>query len=131
VVSREMTEWQLAFLQMISTALLATSSAMLFEDIRIVLTPGSIAALLYLTIVATLLTTVLQTKFQKDTTPTRAVIIFSMEPVVAAIVANRVLGEQLGSLGILGGACVIAGIVVSEVSDGIPYLNKPVYRENS
>jgi drug/metabolite transporter (DMT)-like permease len=67
-----------------------------------------------------------QTKYQKETTPTRAVLIFTVEPVWASIIAYIVLGEQLGALGILGGALIIGGVLASELSDKIPILNRAI-----
>jgi drug/metabolite transporter (DMT)-like permease len=46
---------------------------------------------------------------------THAAIIFALEPVVAALLAARFLGERLGARGIVGGLLVLAGIVVSEL----------------
>ncbi len=124
VVSREMTALQLTFLQMCVIAVLSTATVILFETPRFEVTGQSVLATLYLTFLATALTTYVQSRFQKDTTPTRAVIIFSIEPVFAAGIAYLLLGEQLGGLGILGGALIIGGVLLSEVSDSIPVLNR-------
>jgi len=58
-----------------------------------------------------------QTRFQKDTTPTRAGILFTLEPVISAVLAYFILGEILGMLGVLGGIIIVAGILISELSD--------------
>jgi drug/metabolite transporter (DMT)-like permease len=84
----------------------------------------NIISLAYLTLFATLATTYAQTRFQKDTTPTRAVIIFTIEPVFAAILAYFLLRETLGTLGLLGGFLIICGVLLSEVSESIPFLNR-------
>jgi drug/metabolite transporter (DMT)-like permease len=60
-----------------------------------------------------------QVRYQKDTTPTRSAVVFSVEPVVAAIVAYFVLGERLGEYGILGASLIMAGVAVSEFSDSL------------
>jgi drug/metabolite transporter (DMT)-like permease len=124
VVSREMSPLQVTFLQMGIIAVLSTVSVILFETPRFALTGQSILTLLYLTFLATALTTYVQSRFQKDTTPTRAVVIFSIEPVFAAAIAYILLGEQLGNMGILGGALIIGGVLLSEISDSIPILNR-------
>jgi drug/metabolite transporter (DMT)-like permease len=67
-----------------------------------------------------------QTRYQKDTTPTRAVVIFSIEPVIASVIAAVLLGEALGTLGTIGGGLILAGVLVSELSDGIPVLNRAI-----
>ncbi len=124
VVSREMSALQLTFLQMAIISVLSTVSVALFETPRFVVTSQSILTMLYLTFLATALTTYVQSRFQKDTTPTRAVVIFSIEPVFAAIIAYVLLGEQMGGAGILGGVLIIGGVLLSEVSDSIPILNR-------
>ena len=83
-------------------------------------------SLLYLTFFATVLTTFVQTRFQKNTTPTRAVIIFSVEPVFASVIAYLLLAERLGELGVLGGALIVGGVLLSELSDSIPLLRRAV-----
>jgi drug/metabolite transporter (DMT)-like permease len=65
-----------------------------------------------------------QTRFQKETTPTRAVVIFSIEPVIATVIAYVLLGETLGALGVLGGALIVAGVLVSEFAESIPFLRR-------
>jgi drug/metabolite transporter (DMT)-like permease len=86
---------------------------------------GTVAGVLYLTIFATILTTFMQTRYQKETTPTRAVIIFTIEPVFAAASAALILGEQIGVGGAFGGGLIIGGVLLSELSEGIPLLNRP------
>ncbi len=124
VVSNEMTTEQLLFLQLSSIAVFSLLAVLLFETPRFVVTTNSLLAIGYLTVLATLFTTWVQTRFQKDTTPTRAVVIFSVEPVIASVIAYVLLGETLGTLGILGGALILAGVLLSELSDSIPILNR-------
>jgi drug/metabolite transporter (DMT)-like permease len=124
VISREMTSLQLAFLQVAWTAAFSIIVTFGFETPSFHWSVEGIAALVYLTFLATLLTTYIQTRFQKDTTPTRAVVVFSVEPVVASIVAWLLLGESLGTLGIFGGTLIVGGVLISELSDGIPLLNR-------
>jgi drug/metabolite transporter (DMT)-like permease len=128
MISGVATAMQLTFVQLSVNAFLAIGSSLMFEH---TFRGGSISAmaiLVYLTIFATVLTTLAQTRFQKDTTPTRAAIIFSGEPVFAAIFAGFVLQERLGPLGMFGGGLILAGILVSELSGEIPFLNRPALR---
>ncbi|MCC6396647.1 MAG: DMT family transporter [Bacteroidetes bacterium] len=124
VIAKEMSAVQLLFIQMAATTVFAVPVTALFETPYFVLNTHSVGALLYLTLLATLLTTYVQTRYQKDTTPTRAVVIFSVEPVIASFLSYLILGEILGPLGILGGALIISGVLLSELSDGIPLLNR-------
>lgn len=74
-------------------------------------------ALFYTSIFATIITTILQTKFQKTVTPTKAGIIFSMEPIFAAIFAFFLLSEKISNFGLLGCLFIFGGLLISEVFD--------------
>ncbi len=126
VVSKEMTTEQLLFLQLSTIAVFSIVAVVLFETPRFAVTTNSLLSLGYLTILAALFTTWVQTRFQKDTTPTRAAVIFSVEPVIASGIAYVLLGETLGPLGVLGGALILAGVLLSELSDSIPILDRPL-----
>jgi drug/metabolite transporter (DMT)-like permease len=73
---------------------------------------------------ATLVALFVQVKYQKDTTPTRAAVIFSVEPVFAAVMAYLFANEVLGVSGILGGGLIVAGMLISELSDVLPLKRK-------
>jgi drug/metabolite transporter (DMT)-like permease len=121
VVSKEMETIPLTFLQLAVTAVLAVAACGVQGVGAPRFTPGLVVALLYLTLPATLLTCYLQTRVQKHSTPTRAAVIFSIEPVLAAALAAAFLGERIGGAGVVGGALIIVGVLVSELSDGIPW----------
>jgi drug/metabolite transporter (DMT)-like permease len=123
VVSKEMTTLRLTFLQLASTSVCGLISVTAFEHLVVSLSPTLITVVMYLTLFATILTTFIQTRFQKDTTPTRAGIIFTVEPVFASIFAYVLLHEQIGAAGLLGGALIVAGVLTSELSDAVPFLN--------
>lgn len=107
---------QLTLMQFVVAALLGAGGALAFEDV--VFTPSQefMLAILYLAIFATVIAIYVQTRFQKDTTPTRSAVIFSLEPVFAAGFAFLLLGERLGLLGMLGGGLIVGGLLVSELS---------------
>jgi drug/metabolite transporter (DMT)-like permease len=90
-----------------------------FEELVFTPTTQLLVSLLYMGICATVFTTYVQTRFQKDTTPTRAVIIFTIEPVIASVLAYFVLGELLGVTGVAGAVLIVGGILISEFSDGL------------
>jgi drug/metabolite transporter (DMT)-like permease len=56
-----------------------------------------------------------QTWAQRQMSATHAAIIFTLEPVFAALLAGAFLGERLGPRGLVGGLLVLAGIAVSEL----------------
>ncbi len=120
--SSEPDKLQLTFVQFVLCGALGFATGLIFEDAHVSTSGGFIAELLYLTIFATVITMWIQNRFQGETTPTRAAVIFAFEPVVAAIFAYAVRGEVLGALGILGGAIILAGLLLSEFSDSMPLL---------
>jgi drug/metabolite transporter (DMT)-like permease len=124
VVSHDMSPLQITFLQVATNAVLALAAMSLFERAPLTFSHGTAIGIVYLTLIATVMTTFLQAKYQKDTTPTRAVVIFTIEPVFASITAALFLGERLGWLGMIGGGCIVMGVLVSELSDVVPILNR-------
>jgi len=131
IVSKRMTVGQLSFIQVSICAVLGWAGVMVIEDMKFPASSISLIALVYLTIFATVLTTYIQTKFQKDTTPTRAAIIFTIEPVFASLFAFAILNERIGVAGVVGGALIIAGILFSELSDSIPAFKESITGRDS
>lgn len=110
----------LTFFQIFVTALLSIVSVSIFgftgiESASISFTPTLIFAVIYTSIFATILTTFLQTKFQKEVTPTKASILFSMEPIFAAVFAFLLINEKLSMFGIIGSLFIFAGVLISEL----------------
>ena len=118
IFSKSENALHLAFLQVTMTTLTAVF-VLPFETMKIVPSTQLLLSLLYMGVCATVFTTYVQTRFQKDTSPTRAVIIFTIEPVIAAVLAYFVLGEILGVAGVIGAGVIVVGIIISEFSDAI------------
>lgn len=114
---------RVTFLQILINGILCLFLAFIFEDIKFTFTPKMIFALIYLSLFATVLTLYLQMRWQKETTPTKAAVIFTLEPVIAAVLAYLFLDENIGLLGVIGGATILFGLILSEVSDDVPILN--------
>ena len=74
-----------------------------------------IFALLYTSVFASILATIIQLKFQKNVSPTKAGIIFSIEPIFAAIFAYFLLNEKISNFGLIGCVLIFAGLIISEV----------------
>lgn len=55
------------------------------------------------------------TTFQNRTTPTRAALIYTLEPVFAAIFSVWLVGDRLTVLGWVGGSFIVAGMVFAEI----------------
>ncbi|MGB9663448.1 MAG: DMT family transporter [Ignavibacteria bacterium] len=87
------------------------------EPIKFTFNSQVILTILYTSIFATIITTFLQTKYQKYTLPTRAAIIFTSEPLLASILAYLILNETIGIFGVIGGVLIILGVLTSELFD--------------
>ena len=125
--------WLMVIMQMFVTSILAylaafTSSFAGIEQMKIELTNYLIFGLLYTSIFATLITTVIQTKYQKLISPTKASIIFSLEPVFAAVFAFFLLSEKITNLGFIGAVLIFTGLITSEVFDN--FFSKNGYRKS-
>ncbi len=83
--------------------------------------------LIYMALLATLAATLLQTWAQRHTTPTKAAVIFTLEPVFAALFAYLMLGETLTLKTLGGGALILAGVLLAEVK----VASKPVVIEEN
>lgn len=71
----------------------------------------------YTAVFSSILATAIQTKYQKTVTPTKAGIIFSLEPIFAALFAFIIINERLSSFGIMGCIFIFTGVLVSELLD--------------
>lgn len=74
-----------------------------------------VTAILYTAIFASIIATVIQLKFQKLVTPTKAGIIFSIEPIFAAVFAYFLLSEKISNFGLAGCVLIFIGLIVSEL----------------
>jgi drug/metabolite transporter (DMT)-like permease len=79
------------------------------------LSPFVIVALVFLALVATAFNFTVQTWAQQYTSPTRAAVIFTTEPIFSAIFAYWWGGEILKARGYVGAALIVGGIVFSEL----------------
>jgi drug/metabolite transporter (DMT)-like permease len=124
--------WMLLIIQIGVAAILAFAIVLLFDVIdyellKINFTNQLGFGILYTAIFATLITTTLQTKYQKLVTPTKAGIVYSFEPIFAAVIAFVILSEKVTPFGLFGAALIFVGLIISESYDGIVfYLRKSV-----
>lgn len=87
------------------------------ESVRYNFNQTVILVILYTAIFSSILATVIQTKFQKTVTPTKAGIIFSLEPIFAAVFAFIIIHERISNFGIIGSIFIFTGVLVSELLD--------------
>ena len=104
---------QLAFLQIFAIAVGSLLAILLFETPAIEINFSLISIIVGTALLPTVLSFYIVTKYQRHTSSTRAAIIYSFEPVTGALTAYFILGESLGMKGILGGALIFAGMIVS------------------
>jgi drug/metabolite transporter (DMT)-like permease len=72
-------------------------------------------ALLTTAVVSTAFAFWVQTKYQRETTPTRAAMIFNLEPVFSALLAYSVLDEPLGIHIAVACGLIVAGMCATEL----------------
>lgn len=107
----------LALTQLVTVMVLSLVSSFILGDGPVSpfdLSPFVIMVVVVLGIFATAFNFTVQTWAQQYTTPTRTAVIFTMEPVFAAVFAYWWGGEVLGSRGYLGAALILAGIMLAE-----------------
>lgn len=107
------TEW-LAFLQIGACAVFASVSCRFVETPFIRWTTPVLIALAVTACLATALAFLLQTWGQRYTTPTRAALIFSLEPVFAWLTSYVFENEVLTVQVLSGAGCILAGILLVE-----------------
>tara|TARA_B100000214_G_scaffold370251_1_gene344585 strand:- start:2679 stop:3527 length:849 start_codon:yes stop_codon:yes gene_type:complete len=74
----------------------------------------SVTSALFITgLLATFLSFLIMIWAQKILSPSETALIFSLEPVFAAMIAFLVIGESLGYLGWIGGLLVVVGVTLS------------------
>lgn len=122
IISKKFDYRPLVFLQVAVTAVCGIIFAVILsssglEIPHLELTQNLLFAIGYTSILATIVTTVIMTKYQKLLLPSRAGIIYSLEPIFSAIVAFFVLNEKISNFGFVGGALIFSGLIVSELID--------------
>ena len=70
-------------------------------------------------VLASFVFTIIHTTYQRYTTPVKAALIFSLEPIFAAIFAAFFLSELLSSLELLGATILMFGVLISELGSYI------------
>jgi len=133
-ISKKHDHKPLAFLQIATTSILSISAFIILtsvnvEEAKLQLNGNVISALLYTSLLATVLATFFQTKYQKKVTPTKAGIIFSFEPVFAAVTAFFVLNEKISNFGFIGCILIFSGLIITEVFDHTGHNKKRIENE--
>lgn len=114
----------LVSIQFLLTGVLGLASAPLAETVYIELNTSLLLSLAYLSFLGSAVSIFLINRFQYYTTPTRAVIIYSLEPVFSVILGIIFLAESSAPLKMAGGAVILAGILLSELWEQIRYMRE-------
>ncbi len=110
----------LSFLQVATTAGLTLIALPVFsvagwETPRLQWTANLVLAVMITAVLATAVAFSVQVWAQQSTTPTHTAILFSLEPVFAALTSYVVLGERLGGRPLVGAALILLGILLAEL----------------
>lgn len=106
---------RLALVQIATVAVLSTGAAFLWEAPTVRLPADTWFAILFTGAIATALVFSLQTHVQRFTTPTHTALLFSLEPVFAALFGWWWAGEVLGQKELFGCGLILIGMVVAEL----------------
>jgi drug/metabolite transporter (DMT)-like permease len=119
---------RLAVVQFIMTTVVAFGAYLCFEGsavhfwgdvIHVLPSKPFIIAVLYTGILGSVVATYIQTRFQRETTPVKAALIFSIEPILASAMAVVLLNESFKFSEIVGGTLVIGGVLAAEIGDAL------------
>jgi drug/metabolite transporter (DMT)-like permease len=129
IISKKCDYIILVFQQISTTAILGIISIIILsgaglESIKFIYGGNLIFAFLYTSILATVLTTSLQTKYQKIITPTKAGIIFSFEPIFSALIAYYFISEKISSFSFIGGILIFTGLLAAELFNKVTRKNE-------
>lgn len=106
----------LAFVQIATMAVLGCFGSLAYEPVSWPQnwTGSLVFALVITSVFATAYAFWAMTTFQNRTTPTRAALIYTLEPVFAAIFSVWLAGDRLTTIGWIGGGVIIVGMIVAE-----------------
>lgn len=106
----------LAAVQVATAALLGSTLVGFAEPIRFHLTPRVATAVLITGLLATALAFTTQAWAQQYTSPTRAALIFALEPPIAWLTSYALTGERMANRGKVGAGMILAGILWVELT---------------
>ncbi len=107
---------QLVFIQFAASLFVSLIAFAVFESasFAIDLSPTLIISFAYNGIIASFFLTLIHTAVQRYSTPVKAAIIFSLEPVFASIIAVAFIHEILNGRELAGAGILLLGVVTSE-----------------
>ncbi len=100
------------FFQLLAVAVCSLAYVLITKQ-TLVVNPGSWPSLLYLALFTTVITLLLQNRYQHDVTVAEASVIYSLEPVFATLLAALLIGERVGPAALVGGALMFVASTIS------------------
>ncbi len=120
---------RLTLLQFISTCVISSIAYLIYEHSsmadfqRLVhisfTTRDAFVAIVYTAVLGSVIATYIQTRWQRDSTPVKAALIFSLEPIIASLLAYLYINEQFGWREFVGGTIVLLGVLMGEIGEGV------------
>lgn len=104
------------FLTMVVLSFIFTfaTEVFIFDELFIIINYKLVLSIIYTSLFSTLISIVLMTKYQSQTTPLRAGIIYNMESLFAVFFAFFLIGEILNLNQIIGAVIMLTGLLISE-----------------
>ena len=112
--------YQLAVVQLATAGLLALVWAGVAGDLAVPSSTQVWVALAITSVVASAGAFLIQTRAQREVSPTRTAVIFTMEPVFAGLFRFLLAGERLSGRGWLGAGLILAGMLIAELGGRLP-----------
>ena len=115
--SKQFDAQRLVWLQLPGTAIASLSAALLLEHLRFDWSPSLALALLFLSIMSTVVALIWQFRAQRVMSSARASLIFCFEPVFAALTSRLFWGETFSASQGLGAGLILAGMVLAVIGE--------------
>jgi drug/metabolite transporter (DMT)-like permease len=112
--------WTLHFWQLLTVTALSAIGWLWLGEPRVTVDSQLMVSLLFTGVLGTVVALGLQLRWQPETTPERAAIVYSFEPVFAALAAFLLLGERLGWVELVGAALILLGLRLAEAAPQEP-----------
>lgn len=108
---------RLLAIQIAVTGILSWFGSPLLEQPRFEPTPALLGAMAFVVVVSTVIALLLQLKGQQVLSAAETALIFTLEPVFAALTSLLILGERLSPLQWAGGGLILTAMILPEIGE--------------
>ena len=105
---------QITLVQLVSSAIFSLITTPLAENVHVVWSGRVLWGVVITGCLSLAFCLSVQAWAQQFTPPTHTALIFTLEPVFAWMTSFLFLGERLGTRSVIGGLCILAGVLISE-----------------